>query len=102
MTWPLATLFSCDDAEDSSSDLNEPQIPYPKPKITPSVLQSPLVALLQHFENPGVSLPPSARVGDPKLKQRENQPPGLWHFWKYGAFAAMKGECLARCYVPIP
>lgn len=91
MTWPLSVFFSCDDSDESVSDLNEPQIPFTKSKIPPIVVQSPLIALLQHFENPGVSLPPSARVGDPKLKQRENQPPGLWHFWKYGVFVAKKG-----------
>ena len=54
-------------------------------------LSSPADAL-RHFEYPGVP-PPSARVGDPKLKQRESEPVRLWHLWKYGTFAAVKGEC---------
>ena len=48
--------------------------------------------LLQHFEKPGVPLPPSARVGDPKLKQRERQPLTLWQLSKLAAFGAAKGE----------
>lgn len=51
----------------------------------------PVSDLLRHFDVPGLP-PPSARVGDPKMKQRESQPMRLWQLWRYGAFAAMKGE----------
>ena len=57
--------------------------------------QSPPAApkdLLRHYASPGVPLPPSARIGDPKLKQREREPFRLTSLWKYGAFAAWKGE----------
>ncbi|KZT72905.1 hypothetical protein DAEQUDRAFT_762704 [Daedalea quercina L-15889] len=52
---------------------------------TPSPTQ-----LLQHFEKPGVSIPPSARVGDPRLKQREPQPLSLWQLSRLAAFGAAK------------
>lgn len=92
MAWPLS-LFSCsDDAEQPAASSSKP------PKAPPSAVQSPLLALLQHFESPGVSLPPSNRVGDPKLKQRVIEPPGLLDLWKWGAFAAVKGVYfIARC-----
>ncbi|RDX51889.1 hypothetical protein OH76DRAFT_1346167 [Lentinus brumalis] len=51
---------------------------------------------LRHFESPGVTIPPSSRVGDPKLKRRETQPVRLlWHMWQYGAFVAVKATTLA-------
>lgn len=84
MVWPLSLLSGGSDAELSQetdkTDLDQ----------QPS---SPVKELLRHFESPSLSLPPSSRVGDPKLKQRESQPIRVWHLWKYGAFAAMKGEC---------
>ncbi|KAH9858344.1 Alpha/Beta hydrolase protein [Lenzites betulinus] len=50
---------------------------------------------LKHYEYPGAPPPPSSRVGDPTLKQREGQPLRLWHWWKFGAFAAVKATTLA-------
>ncbi|KAH9929679.1 lipase/ esterase [Fomitopsis serialis] len=46
--------------------------------------------LLRHFEQSGVALPPGARVGDPKLKQREQEPLSLWQLGKVAAFGAAK------------
>ena len=74
------------------SDVTEPEEPKPTVRTRLSEdLSSPADAL-RHFEYPGLPIPPSARVGDPKLKQRESEPVRLWHLWKYGAFAAVKGE----------
>lgn len=53
--------------------------------------QVPVTDFLKHFEAPGVPPPPSSRVGDPTLKQRESQPIRLWHLWKHAAFVAWKG-----------
>ncbi|TCD68296.1 hypothetical protein EIP91_011155 [Steccherinum ochraceum] len=86
MAWPLS-LFSC------AEDVNQPEASTSStksPKAHTSVVQSPLLSLLQHFESPGLNLPPSNRIGDPKLKQREIQPLRLWDLWKWGAFAAVK------------
>ena len=76
------------------SDVTEPE--EPKPSVQTALLGhsfNPAEAL-RHYEYPGVPIPPSARVGDPRLKQRESEPLRLWHLWKYGTFAAVKGECL--------
>ena len=74
-----------------SSDTTEPEEPRPTVLKRPSLDVSTPSEALRHFERPGVPIPPSSRVGDPKLKQRESQPVRLWHLWKYGAFAAVKG-----------
>lgn len=58
---------------------------------TPSSQSAAPTALLEHFHGPDVPVPPSARIGDPTLKQRESQPWGLWQLWKAGKFAAAKG-----------
>ncbi|KAI1793186.1 Alpha/Beta hydrolase protein [Ganoderma leucocontextum] len=77
-----------------ASDITEPE------ELRPTVLTrySPDITAngeaLRHFES-SIAVPPSSRVGDPKLKQRESQPIRLWEFWKYGAFAAMKATTLA-------
>ncbi|KAK7686726.1 hypothetical protein QCA50_010326 [Cerrena zonata] len=52
-------------------------------------IEHSITSLLRHYE-PGLSIPPSARIGDPKLKQKETVPLRLWQLWKYGAFAATK------------
>ncbi|KAI0828960.1 Alpha/Beta hydrolase protein [Trametes gibbosa] len=69
----------------------------PKPKVH-SRLQAGITntpEALKHFQYPGAPPPPSSRVGDPTLKQREGQPLRLWHWWKFGAFAAVKATTLA-------
>ncbi|KAI0756250.1 Alpha/Beta hydrolase protein [Daedaleopsis nitida] len=78
-----------------SSDASLPEEPRPTVLTKHSVDYSSPAEALRHYECPGVSPPPSSRVGDPKLKQRESQPLKLWHVWKYGAFAAMKATTLA-------
>ncbi|KAI0783326.1 Alpha/Beta hydrolase protein [Abortiporus biennis] len=62
-------------------------------------LHSPLLTLLTHFETPSDVLPPSARVGDPKLKQRDGPTTRLWQIWKYGAFVAVKATELVSATV---
>ncbi|KAM5536061.1 hypothetical protein V8D89_010319 [Ganoderma adspersum] len=77
-----------------ASDVTEPE------ELRPTVLTRHSADItangeaLRHFES-SIAVPPSSRVGDPKLKQRESQPIRLWEFWKYGAFAAMKATTLA-------
>ncbi|KAI0699386.1 Alpha/Beta hydrolase protein [Cerioporus squamosus] len=78
-----------------SSDTAEPEEPRSVALKRPSVDVSTPTEALRHFESPGVPIPPSSRVGDPKLKQRESQPIRLWHLWQYGAFAAVKATTLA-------
>ena len=77
-----------------SSDIAQPEEPKPNVLARWSSDISSLPEALKHFQSPGVPPPPSSRVGDPKLKQRESQPLRLWHWWKFGAFAAVKGEHL--------
>ncbi|RPD65114.1 hypothetical protein L226DRAFT_19403 [Lentinus tigrinus ALCF2SS1-7] len=69
--------------------------PRPPTLKRPSLDVSASSEALRHFETPGISIPPSSRIGDPKLKQRESQPIRLWHLWKYGAFVAVKATTLA-------
>ena len=86
MAWPLSLFAGSSEISDSSaSDSSYGELRQPDDVV------SPMAELLRHFEAPFVPPPPSSRVGDPKLKQRENEPIRLWHLWKYGAFAAMKG-----------
>ncbi|OJT04454.1 Esterase [Trametes pubescens] len=74
----------------------------PSEEPTPSILSkrpthisnSDPSEALKHYENPGVP-PPSSRVGDPRLKQGQREPMRLWHWWKFGAFAAVKATTLA-------
>ncbi|KAI0964265.1 hypothetical protein AcW1_001125 [Taiwanofungus camphoratus] len=83
MIWPLSLFYSGDadiagkSDRPVSSEATKPSSPSP-------------MDLLQHFESPCVPLPPSARVGDPKLRQREGQPLSIWQLGKMGIFAAMK------------
>ncbi|KAL7285552.1 hypothetical protein ACG7TL_000656 [Trametes sanguinea] len=87
MRWFLSSKATADVAEAEE----------PKPNVLArlsSDISSPPEAL-KHFEYPGVPPPPSSRVGDPKLKQRESEPLRLWHLWKFGAFAAVKATTLA-------
>ncbi|KAJ8488129.1 hypothetical protein ONZ51_g3753 [Trametes cubensis] len=77
------------------SDIAQPEEPKPNVLARWSSDISSLPEALKHFESPGVPPPPSSRVGDPKLKQRESQPLRLWHWWKFGAFAAVKATTLA-------
>lgn len=85
MIWPLSLFYSGDadiagkSDRPVSSEATKPSSPSP-------------MDLLQHFESPCVPLPPSARVGDPKLRQREGQPLSIWQLGKMGIFAAMKGQ----------
>ena len=79
----------------AAPDVTEPEEPKPSVLTRLSADITANVALpqeaLRHFEGPSITLPPSSRVGDPKVKQRQNRPMRLWELWKYGAFAAMKG-----------
>lgn len=96
MAWPMSLLSgACADtppapAPDAGADARECARAEGKPRPKAAV-SLPVKELLRHFESPGVPPPPSARVGDPKLKQRESQPFRLLDLWKYGAFAATKG-----------
>lgn len=90
MAWPVSLFsggFSPEITKPSSEQAADSKY---RPQSAPPTVQD----LLKHFEAPGVPPPPSARVGDPKLKQREKEPMKLWHLWRYGAFVAMKGESL--------
>lgn len=78
----------------ASSPAPDPADSIPQVLAGHSVDISSPAEALRHFEYPGLAPPPSARVGDPKLKQRESQPLKLWHLWKFGTFAAMKGVYL--------
>lgn len=80
-----------------NSDASQPEEPKPSVLTRHSADFSSPAEALRHYECPGVPPPPSSRVGDPKLKQRESEPLRIWHLWKYGAFAAMKGEFCSRC-----
>ncbi|KZT08648.1 uncharacterized protein LAESUDRAFT_648554 [Laetiporus sulphureus 93-53] len=82
MTWPLSLIWSIDADADGKTD-------SPASSVVKKITAAP-VELLQHFDNPG--LPPSARVGDPTLKQRERQPLSIWQVGRLGAFAAMKAS----------
>lgn len=83
MYWPFSLFSSQQEAETESDELEE----------SPPALQ---VDLLRHYEVSGVPLPPSARVGDPSLKQRESQPIRLWHLWKLSLLIAVKGQYRRR------
>ena len=95
MTWPLSLLWSGNPEveQDEPKDTNGSA----KEAVSSAVKEVAEAApspshLLQHFEKPGAPPPPSARVGDPKLKQREQQPLSLWQLSKLAAFGAAKGE----------
>ncbi len=90
MTWPLSP-FSGGDSPAVQSTSNQGWLNQEDGAM------SSLIELLRHFEAPGVPPPPSARVGDPKLKQREGKPIRLWDLWRYGAFVAVKGK-----HIPLP
>lgn len=90
MTWPLSLLVSGNTAETSPEKHSE--------KATEKSIEHSIASILRHYE-PGLSIPPSARIGDPKLKQKESVPVKLWQLWKYGAFAASKCECSIRLFV---
>lgn len=79
MAWPLILPQS-----DSTLSSSESQASSTSSTVSP-------IELLEYFSGPHVPLPPSARVGDPKLKQRESQKWGLWELWKAGTFVAVKG-----------
>ncbi|KAH9949401.1 Alpha/Beta hydrolase protein [Amylocystis lapponica] len=92
MVWPLSLIVG-----DTSKPVVQPVVepsasedsPSPASDATTTSSPSSPMDFLSHFESPDV-LPPSARVGDPKLKQRESQPLRPWQLWKFGAFAAVK------------
>ena len=96
MVWPLS-LFAGDTQNREAQSEVESALQTPSlsetTTSTPSTRSSSdAIDLLRHFDNPDVPLPPSARVGDPTLKQRESQPLSPWQLWKFGAFAAVKSE----------
>ncbi|PSS29747.1 hypothetical protein PHLCEN_2v2895 [Hermanssonia centrifuga] len=92
MTWPLSP-FSGGDSPAVQSTSNQGWLNQEDGAM------SSLIELLRHFEAPGVPPPPSARVGDPKLKQREGKPIRLWDLWRYGAFVAVKASQLVTALV---
>lgn len=111
--WPTSLLFaslgSTGKQEGTPEDVQETKSrPSPYTSRTSSssstssgqVLPEPVTDLLKHFEAPGVPPPPSSRVGDPTLKQRESQPIRLWHLWKHAAFVAWKGAQVVKVTCP--
>lgn len=93
MTWPLSLLSISYGSTEEEKVVEEAGLPKAEVKSRPMSPPLPVKELLRHFEAPGVPPPPSARVGDPTLKQREYQPFRLVNLWKYGMFAATKGVC---------
>ncbi|KAH9837277.1 lipase/ esterase [Rhodofomes roseus] len=99
MPWPLSLIWpgssesDKDDAKGAkdkeNSDGSVTEAGSSAVKEVADATPSP-TDLLQHFEQPGLSIPPGARVGDPKLKQRERQPLSLWQLGKMAAFGAAK------------
>lgn len=90
MTWTIPLLSGrCKKEPKDASDV-ETGPPKAEVKSRPKTV-SPVKELLRYFEAPGVP-PPSSRVGDPNLKQRVSEPFKLTDLWRYGAFAAWKGE----------
>ncbi|OSX67049.1 hypothetical protein POSPLADRAFT_1175785 [Postia placenta MAD-698-R-SB12] len=92
MVWPLSLLWSSNSNSnnDDVQTRGEASNFAVAPEAKRSSSSSNPIDLLHHFESPGMSLPPSARVGDPKLKQRQGQPLSIWQLGKMGTFAAMK------------
>ncbi|KAI0785317.1 Alpha/Beta hydrolase protein [Irpex lacteus] len=100
--WPTSLLFaglgSTGKHEDTPENVQEKKSrPSPTSRTSSNSSSSstssgqvPVTDFLKHFEAPGVPPPPSSRVGDPTLKQRESQPIRLWHLWKHAAFVAWK------------
>ncbi|KAI0094480.1 Alpha/Beta hydrolase protein [Irpex rosettiformis] len=99
--WPASLFTDPCDLSKPASEI-EPGARC-KPSSTPqssaslNALPELVTDLLKHFEAPGV--PPSSRVGDPTLKQRESQPIRLWHLWKHVAFVAWKATGLVSAVV---
>lgn len=93
MTWPLSLLSSGYGSTEEEQVVEEAGLPKAEVKSRPKSPPPHVNELLRHFEAPGVPPPPSSRVGDPTLKQREYQPFRLVNLWKYGVFAATKGTC---------
>lgn len=92
MTWPLSLLTSDSNTKETSRLVDKKHRDAEKTdEKNEKSLQNSVISLLRHYEH-GLSIPPSARIGDPKLKQKESVPLKLWQLWKYGAFAASKGK----------
>ena len=96
MAWPISLFSSAASQQQAAGSSKQPEDLNARLEALSPAIQE----LLKHFEAPGVAPPPSARVGDPKLKQRESQPIKLWHWWRYGAFVAMKGKGTFSMYTP--
>ncbi|KIP11685.1 hypothetical protein PHLGIDRAFT_437020 [Phlebiopsis gigantea 11061_1 CR5-6] len=95
MTWPMSLLTgSCNNKELEDTEQPKAEV-QSRPQSAPQAPKD----LLRHYAAPGVPLPPSARIGDPKLKQREREPFRLTSLWKYGAFAAWKASDLVSAVV---
>ena len=93
MAWPTSFFTGSSVAGNAAAaQPAENNKPGSKLRSSTSSLPEPVADLLKHFEAPGVPPPPSSRVGDPTLKQRESQPIKLWHLWRHAAFMAWKGE----------
>ncbi|CCM03795.1 uncharacterized protein FIBRA_05943 [Fibroporia radiculosa] len=86
MTWPFSLFWSGDEGPGLSTSK--------RTSTRAKNITSPPAHLLVHFGGPGGPLPPSARVGDPTLKQRQPNPLNLWQLGRLGAFAAMKASVL--------
>lgn len=91
MTWTIPLLSGrCEKEPRDTVDGVHAGPPKAEVKSRPKSVSLPVKELLRYFEAPGVPPPPSSRVGDPKLKQRQSQPFKLTDLWKYGTFAAWK------------
>ncbi|KAI0692948.1 Alpha/Beta hydrolase protein [Cytidiella melzeri] len=95
MAWPTS-LFTSSSSISEASGASESKSDT---HSTASYLPEAVTDLLKHFEAPGVPPPPSSRVGDPTLKQRESQPIRLWHLWRYATFVAWKASGLVAAVV---
>ncbi|KAI0081103.1 hypothetical protein K474DRAFT_1764451 [Panus rudis PR-1116 ss-1] len=92
MAWPLSLLSPSCSA--THADVNSQGEGLETPRDRPDIVESSLAALLRHFEHPDVPIPPSSRIGDPKMKQRIGEPINLKKLFKFGVFAATKSEFL--------
>lgn len=91
MSWPFSLLWPGNPKPQQAEPKNNENAAGKAAKEVADAAPSPS-HLLQHFEKPGIMLPPSARVGDPKLKQRERPPLSLVQLSKYAVVGAVKGE----------
>ncbi|KAI0348172.1 hypothetical protein BDW22DRAFT_1435947 [Trametopsis cervina] len=88
MAWPIS-LFS--GSVNTKTNTSEHESESTEREQFPS---EPVAELLKYFEAPGVAPPPSSRVGDLKLKQREYRPLRPWQLWQHATFIVSKASGL--------